>query len=79
MQLNFTRTYEREADRVGMETLTRAQLDPAGMPAFFERLQQHFRYSGSVVPAFLRSHPVTTDRIAEAKDRASQLSKKTVC
>jgi predicted Zn-dependent protease len=69
MQINFTRTHEREADRVGMRTLARAGFDPRAMPKFFERLQASSRYYGNV-PEFLRTHPVTTDRIAEARDRA---------
>lgn len=71
MQINFTRTHESEADRVGMQTLARAGFDPRDMPIFFERLQAASRYYGNV-PEFLRSHPVTTDRIAEARDRAER-------
>ena len=71
MQINFTRTHESEADRVGMQTLARAGFDPRDMPRFFERLQASSRYYGNV-PEFLRSHPVTTDRIAEARDRAEK-------
>jgi len=71
MQINFTRTHESEADRVGMQTLARAGFDPRSMSIFFERLQAASRYTGNV-PEFLRSHPVTTDRIAEARDRAEK-------
>ncbi len=71
MQINFTRTHESEADRVGMQILARAGFDPRDMPKFFERLQAASRYYGNV-PEFLRSHPVTTDRIAEARDRAER-------
>lgn len=71
-QINFTRSNEQEADRIGMQTLTRSEFDPMGMPGFFERLYQSNRYYGDGVPSFLRTHPVTTDRIAESMARAEQ-------
>ena len=74
MQINFTRTHEKEADRVGMQILADAGFDPNDMPNFFERLQAASRYYSNV-PEFLRTHPVTTDRIAEARDRAEKFSK----
>jgi len=69
-QINFTRVNEQEADRVGMQTLARANFDPRGMPAFFERLQQASRYYGEGPPEFLRTHPVTASRIADTRGRA---------
>jgi predicted Zn-dependent protease len=72
-QINFTRANEKEADSIGMQALARSGFDPMGMPAFFERLQQTTRYYGDQAPAFLRTHPVTTDRIAEAQARVAQL------
>jgi len=69
-QINFTRANEEEADRVGIQTLVRAGYDPRGMPAFFEKLQQLSRYSQSGAPEFLRTHPLTTSRIADALARA---------
>lgn len=71
-QINFTRSNEKEADRIGMQTLVRSEYDPMGMPGFFERLYQNNRYYGDGVPSFLRTHPVTTDRIAESTARAEQ-------
>ncbi len=72
-QLNFTRANEKEADRIGIQTLARADIDPYGMPAFFERLYQTTRLYGSAsIPEFLSTHPVTTDRIAESSERAQQ-------
>lgn len=70
MQLNFTRANEHEADRVGMQLLAASDYDPHGMADFFSRLQQESRYYDSGIPEFLRTHPVTTDRISEAQDRA---------
>lgn len=70
-QLNFTRSNEAEADNLGMHTLVRSGFDAMAMPRFFEKLQQSSRfYDSSGVPEFLRSHPVTTSRIAEARGRA---------
>jgi predicted Zn-dependent protease len=69
-QINFTRANEYEADRVGIQTLANAGLDTYGMPAFFERLQKNSRLYGSRPPEFLSTHPVTTNRIAEATSRA---------
>ena len=70
-RLNFTRANESEADNLGMQTLVRSGFDALAMPAFFERLQQASRfYTGNAMPEFLRTHPVTTSRIAEARGRA---------
>ncbi len=69
-QIDFTRVNEQEADRVGMQTLARANFDPRGMPAFFERLQQASRYYGEGPPEFLRTHPVTASRISDTRGRA---------
>lgn len=70
-QLNFTRANESEADNLGMLTLVRSGFDAQAMPTFFERLQQSSRfYTGNAVPEFLRTHPVTTSRIADARGRA---------
>lgn len=69
-QINFTRDNEKEADRVGMQTLAESDFDPRSMPTFFERLQQSTRYYGRGVPEFLRTHPVSESRIADTRGRA---------
>jgi predicted Zn-dependent protease len=70
-QIDHTRAHEAEADNLGMLNLVRSGFDAQAMPTFFERLQQSSRfYSGRSVPEFLRTHPVTTSRIAEARSRA---------
>jgi predicted Zn-dependent protease len=71
-QLNFTRANEKEADRIGIQTLARSGIDPYGMPSFFERLHQSTRLYGNNMPEFLSTHPVTTDRIAESMSRAEE-------
>lgn len=69
--INYTREHEQEADRIGFQLLVNAGFDPRAMASFFERLQQATRLvdSGST-PAWLRTHPLTAARIAEAEDRA---------
>jgi len=74
-QINYTRSNEHEADRVGIQTLSRAGFDPMAMADFFGRMLRATRSQGDAVPDFLRSHPVTTTRISEAKDRANALAK----
>ncbi len=69
-QINFTRAHEKEADRVGIQTLAQAGFNPRSMPAFFERLQQATRYYDSDLPEFLQTHPVTHARIADSMARA---------
>lgn len=71
-QLDFSRAYEKEADFIGIQLLASAGYDPQGMGNFFSRMQESTRYYGAGVPEFLRTHPVTTSRIAEAEDRARQ-------
>ncbi len=71
-QLNFTRTHEEEADRVGMQILAASGLDPMAMPVFFERLQAWGRLNETNLPEFLRTHPITTARIAESRNRAER-------
>jgi len=68
-QLNFSRDMEREADRIGASVMTSAGFDPAGMASMFERLQKSSRLNDSGNFPYLRSHPLTTARIGEARAR----------
>lgn len=68
-QLAFSRDAEREADRVGLQILASSGFDPAGMPAMFERLSQAGRLYDNNAPAYLRTHPLTTERIADVQNR----------
>ncbi|MHB8536371.1 MAG: beta-barrel assembly-enhancing protease [Sulfuricaulis sp.] len=70
-QLTFSREFEEEADRIGMQILAKSGFDPGAMPAFFERMQSLNRVNESDLPEFLRDHPVTTNRIADALNRAA--------
>jgi predicted Zn-dependent protease len=74
-RINFTRTHESEADRVGTQLMARSGYNPEGMPDFFEKLAQNNRGLGSGVPEFLRTHPVEARRIAETRSRVDQLGK----
>ena len=75
-QISFTRANETEADRVGLGILARSGFDPQGMPAFFETMSRHAGGSETNIPEMLRTHPVTSTRIAETKERAAQLNVK---
>lgn len=68
-QLDFTRDNEREADRIGLQTLDAAGFSPQGMGSFFERLQAQGRVYENNAPAYLRTHPLTYQRIADMQDR----------
>lgn len=72
-QLNFGRDAEREADRVGLQILEQAGFDPRAMPVFFERLQRASRLYENNAPAYLRTHPVTSERIADSQNRVDSL------
>jgi predicted Zn-dependent protease len=74
-EVNFTRAHELEADRIGIRTMARAKFDPEGVATFFLRLEQQSRLYGNQVPEFLRTHPVNTTRITEARMRAASLPK----
>lgn len=75
-QLRFSRNNEQEADRIGMRTLVRANLNPEAMPNFFEQLLKTNRYSGQLPPEFLLTHPVTQSRISDSRNRAASFPKK---
>lgn len=75
-QINFTRTHEAEADRVGVDYLIRSGYGADGLPDFFERLYQASRAYGTQIPEFLRTHPVESRRIAETRARIAQVGAK---
>jgi beta-barrel assembly-enhancing protease len=72
--LNFSRDHEREADRVGLQILEGAGYDPRAMAVFFERLQRATRiYEVGGAPSYLRTHPLTHERIADIQNRLERL------
>jgi predicted Zn-dependent protease len=68
-QLNYSRDFEREADRTGLGVLERSGFDIRGMSSFFERLQQSGRLYENNAPGYLRTHPLTTERLADMGNR----------
>ncbi len=77
-QINYTRSNESEADRIGIQTLSRSHYDPTAMADFFARMQVVSRSNAAnwygETPDYLMTHPVTTTRIGEAKERAEQIA-----
>ena len=73
-QLSFSRDYEREADRIGFQSLEAAGFDVRAMGTFFEKMQRGMRLSDDgTLPGYMRTHPITTERIADAQGRAAAL------
>jgi len=72
-QLDYTREHEREADHIGLQTLTQSGFDPHAMAGFFERLQKYGRLYENNAPVYLRTHPLTTERIADVQNRVESL------
>ncbi len=72
-QLGYTRAFEREADRIGLQALEAGGFDVRGMPSFFERLQRSTRLYENNAPNYLRSHPLTQERIADMESRVAQM------
>ncbi len=68
-QLNFSRDMEREADRVGFGIMTEAGFKPQGFVTMFDKLQQASRLTDNGAYPYLRSHPLTTERIADMQAR----------
>jgi predicted Zn-dependent protease len=71
-RLAYNRDFEREADALGIKTMNNAGFDPHGMVQFFGRMERWARVQEMDVPEFLRTHPLTTARIAEAENRSAR-------
>ncbi|MEX2490047.1 MAG: M48 family metalloprotease [Pseudomonadales bacterium] len=74
--LSYNRSREAEADRIGIDTLADADMDPRAMAYMFERLDRANRYAGDQVPEFLRTHPVTRSRIADSYNQSRNYERK---
>lgn len=72
-QLGYTRAFEREADRIGLQIMERSGFDVRGKPSFFERLQRSSRLYENNAPGYLRSHPLTEERISDISNRVAQM------
>ena len=69
----FSRSNEREADRIGMQIMTQAGYDPRAMPRFFATMNQQSQLNQAAnrfLPSFVRSHPLSDERLSEAQSRA---------
>ena len=77
INLGFSRDYEREADRVGFDFLTRAKINPKGMVEFFKKIQaEEARQLGAISDvtaglSFLSTHPTTDERIKTLEGKLS--------
>ena len=79
MAINFTRYHEYEADRVGINTLYEAGLNPEGMATFFAKLMQKNRIDPRYqLPEYLRTHPLSVNRVTEARNRLKAFTVKSV-
>jgi len=73
-QLAFSRDFEREADRIGFDILRKAGFDPRGMALFFERLQKAVRLYENNATAYLRTHPLTGERLSDMQNREQSVA-----
>lgn len=73
-QLAYSRRYEQEADRLGLQTMVEAGYDPEAMTSMFRAMQRLASLQGGTPPEFLLTHPLTESRISDTASRASRLS-----
>lgn len=71
-QLDYTRTHEQEADRIGFEILQKSNFNTHAMPEFLDRLQKATRLLEGNTPGYLRTHPITSERIADIENRVQK-------
>lgn len=72
-QLAYSRRFEQEADRIGLQAMAQAGYDPEAMVRMFRAMQRMASLQGGNPPEFLLTHPVTESRISDTQDRARQL------
>lgn len=73
-QLTYSRRYEQEADRVGLQAMADAGYDPEAMASMFRSLQRMASLQGGTPPEFLLTHPVSESRLSDAQSRAAQMN-----
>ncbi|WP_438768256.1 M48 family metalloprotease [Kushneria sp. TE3] len=71
-QLSYSRRYEQEADRVGLEAMARSNMDPMAMPRMFATMQRLSSMQGNTPPEFLLTHPMTESRLSNTTSLAQQ-------
>jgi len=74
-QLAYSREFEKEADAIGIQMMSNSGFDPQGTASFFDKLQRYTLVTSDDVPEFLRSHPLSYTRVAEAESRLAALPK----
>ncbi|WP_163558606.1 M48 family metalloprotease [Halomonas sp. NO4] len=72
-QLTYSRRFEQEADRIGLQAMTQAGFDPQAMVRMFRAMQRQVSLQGGNPPEFLLTHPLTESRLSDIASRASQL------
>ncbi len=72
-RLNYSRENEREADRIGLQIVHKSDYDVHAVPVFFERLQRASQIYEGGAPSYLRTHPLTFERIADIQNRVSEM------
>ncbi|KAB2921409.1 MAG: M48 family metalloprotease [Dechloromonas sp.] len=72
-QLAFSRDFERESDRLGFDILRKAGFDVRGMSAFFDRLQRTARHYENNATAYLRTHPLSGERLTDMQHREGEV------
>ena len=75
MSINFTRSNEKEADRVGFNNLVKAGFDPNDMTSMFQRMQDKYQTKSSEEFSYLMTHPLPSERLTDMKVRADNLPK----
>jgi len=68
-QLSYSRSAEREADRIGFQILQASGFEVSGMPGFFQKMQKATSISDSGIPAYVRTHPLSLERAADMQNR----------
>jgi len=77
-QLNYSRDFEREADRVGFQLLGSAGFDVHAMASFFEKMQKAGRFYDQSAPAYLRTHPLSSERMSDMQNRVQSKAYKQI-
>jgi predicted Zn-dependent protease len=72
----FSREAEREADELGIQAMARAGYNPIGMATMFEELMENRQRQPGRVEQFFSTHPLTEERVRDARNRAQQLGER---
>ena len=73
MSINYTRSNEKEADRIGFNNLVKAGFDPNDMTMMFQRMQDKYQNEDSEQFSYLMTHPLPSERLTDMRIRADGL------